>query len=291
MNFIIISALFYLTMDWSETISHEMRKHMYLAVLGVGCGPLLGASATMPFVAVVFHDNKMMTSLFIHLTPPMLVYSFQWHSEEIREAWPSFFKMDDVTAGNRGFEFFPEHGPFFLPFQGLGTVAGNAAALYWIWYIPYMIWMITTGLDLTRKVRHKLDKDGIPLPTSKYDTAFHCILRDGICEQVGHLFGRSVEESRRQQREGDYEVRDFCVIMIVHAIAVWLATVTVAYVCLLDKKIHAAMLWLTVAITVFRGARQYVYWTTSMSSKAIKEEFAHILEEMHEVEGAKKKDS
>lgn len=232
-----------------------------------------------PFVAVVFHDNKMMTSLFIHLTPSMLVYSFQWHAEEIREAWPSFFKLDMLDE----VQIFPEDkGVFFWPGQGLGTVVGNACALYCIWFIPYMLWMISWGLDLTRTTRRWKGKDGQPLPTSKYDTAFHCIVRDGICEMIGPFFGRTPEESRRQQREGDYRIRDFLVIMSVHALAVWLATMIVAPACLQSKAIHAAMLWLIVIITVFRGAQQYVYWVTSMSSKAVQEEFAEILKEVEE---------
>lgn len=280
MTFVIIFSLYFMTVNWSPGIlfdvPYEWRKQMYLAVLGVGCGPLLGATAVMPFVAVVFHDNKMMTSLFIHLTPPMLVYTFQWHSEEILAAWPSFFKLDVVDQVS----FYPEQGPFFLPGQGLGTVAGNSTVLYFLWFIPYMLWMSIWGLDLTRKARRSRDANGLSLPTSKYDTAFHCVLRDGICEQVGGLFGRTLQESQRQQREGDYETTDFFVIMTVHATAVWLATMVVAYICLLDKRIHALLLWLIVVITVFRGAKQYVYWVTSMSSKAVQEEFAEILKDI-----------
>ncbi|CAB9530867.1 Conserved hypothetical protein [Seminavis robusta] len=284
MTFVIIFSLYFLCVNWTPQfmpieIPYEWRKNMYLAVLGVGCGPLLGATAAMPFVAMVFHDNKMMTSLFIHATPPMLVYSFQWHAEEIVQAWPSFFRLEDVGPAEVTF-FPPDKGPFFWPGQGLGTVAGNATALYCIWFIPYCTWMSCMGLDLTRKVRRKKGSDGLPLPTSKYDTAFHSIFRDGIHEGMGYYFGRSPEESRRQQTEGDYRTRDFLVIMIMHAICVWLATMMVAYVCLLSKKIHAALLWLIIVLTVFRGAQQYVYWVTSMSSKAVQEEFAEILKDV-----------
>lgn len=280
MTFIIIFYLYYMTVNWSPgmifDIPYGWRKHLYLAVLGVGCGPLLGATATMPFVAVVFHDHLLMTSLFIHLTPPMLVYTFQWHSDEILEAWPTFFKLDMVDR----VVFFPEQGPLFLPGQGLGTVAGNATALYFLWWIPYVAWMSVWGLDLTRKVRRRKSRDGLPLPTSKYDTAFHCVLRDGMCEQFGSLLGRSLEESRRQQRDGDYETSDFFFIMTIHATAVWLGTVVLAYVCLLDKRLHAALIWLIVVISVIRGARKYVFWVTTMSSTAVQEEFAEILKDV-----------
>jgi len=287
MTFVIIFSLYYMSINWSPgylfDLPYAWQKHMYLAVLGIGCGPLLGATVAMPFVAMVFHDNKMMTSLFIHLTPPFLVYTFLWHAEEILEAWPSFFKLDIVDR----VVFFPEQGPFFLPGQGLGTVAGNSMLLYILWFVPYVTWMSIWGLDLTRKVRRRTCENGLPLPTSSYDTPFHCVLRDGICEQVGHLFGRSSEESRRQQQDGDYETRDFIVLMTMHATGIWLATVTVAYACLSNKKIHATLLWFIVVITVFRGANKYVYWVTSMSSRAVQEEFAEILKD---VSSAKDKD-
>jgi hypothetical protein len=276
MNFLMITALYCLTMDWS--IPYKIRKNMYLAVLGVGCGPLLGATGAMPFVAMVFHDNRLMTSLFIHLTPPMLVYTFHWHADEIVEAWPSFFKLDVIDRVS----FFPEQGPFFWPGQGLNTVAGNAMALYFLWFIPYVSWMVLMGLDLTRAQRRKRDPQGNPLPRSKYDTAFHSILRDGMNETIGQVcWGRSVEESRRQAVEGDYEVRDFLVIMVAHAMCCWMATTVVAYACLLDKRIHALFLWLIIVITVVRGAQRYVFWVTSMSSRAVLDEFAEVLQELN----------
>lgn len=280
MTFVIIFSLYYTTIDWSPgflfDIPYTWRKNMYLSVLGVGCGPLLSATGAMPFVAMVFHDNKLMTSLFIHLTPSMLVYTFRWHADEISEHWPSFFKLDDLDQVTN----FPEQGPFFWPGQGLGTVAGNATILYFLWFVPYVTWMVTMGLDLTRKVRRKKGPDGLPLPTSKFDTPFHCILRDGVCEQIGSFFGRTPEESRRQQREGDYETKGFLILMVVHATSVMLATRIVAYACLQSKEINVACLWVIVIITVFRGAQQYVYWVTSMSSQAIQEEFAEILDEV-----------
>lgn len=292
MTFVIIVSLYGWTIDWggcNQTLgdvqrwmmpNYEWRKNMYRAILGVGCGPLLGATAAMPFVAVVFHDNKLMTSLFIHLTPAMLVYTFYWHADAIVERWPSLFPS--LEEFNDNMHFFPRgrRGPFFLPFQGLGTIAGNANTLYWLWFVPYVTWMCIWGLDLTRTNRRRKDKDGLPLPTSMYDTAYHSIFRGGVNESLGRFFGRTPQESQRQQREGDYRPRDFMVIMCLHAVCVWLATMAVAYACLSNKTIHAALLWLIVVITVWRGAHQYVFWVTSMSSAALREEYKEILEEV-----------
>ena len=58
----------------------------------------------------------------------------------------------------------------------------------------------------------------------------------------------------------------------------------VAFSCLSNKYVHAALLWIIVVLTVWRGADQYVYWVTSMSSSALQEEFKEILEEVHILE-------
>jgi hypothetical protein len=47
----------------------------YMTTLGVGCGSLLGATAILPFAAVIFHDSKTMTSLFVHIVPPCLLHT------------------------------------------------------------------------------------------------------------------------------------------------------------------------------------------------------------------------
>ena len=47
----------------------------YMTLLGGGCGSLLGATAILPFAAVIFHDSKVMTSLFIHIVPPCLLHT------------------------------------------------------------------------------------------------------------------------------------------------------------------------------------------------------------------------
>mmetsp|Transcript_9383 Transcript_9383/g.23539 ORF Transcript_9383/g.23539 Transcript_9383/m.23539 type:complete len:494 (-) Transcript_9383:266-1747(-) len=293
MTFMIIVSLYGLTIDWStlssslgeiqQLVPMTWRKNMYRAILGVGCGPLAGATAAMPFVAVVFHDSKLMTSLFIHLTPALLCYTFRWHADAIIRSWPRLFPtLHDFSDD---LEFFPDgKGLVYLPFQGIGSVAGNSYLLYFLWFVPYVSWMCFWGLDLTRTNRRWKGKDGLPLPTSIYDTAYHSIFRDGLNESIGGFFGRSPEESRRQQREGDYKIRDFCVIMCLHALSVWTTTMFVAFSCLSNKLVHAALLWVIVVLTVWRGADQYVYWVTSMSSSALQEEFKEILEEVHILE-------
>ena len=264
MNFLMIIGLFVLTMAWS--IPDDLREHMFLAVVGTGCGTLLGACIVLPFVALVFHDNQHMTAVFIHLMPPMLVYTFLWHSKEIKETWPGVFKLDVVDR----IQFYPD------PDEGiylLGTVVGDALVIYVCWLMLYFIWMMTIGLDLPRKSRKGKAR------TPRFDTVFHSTVRDGMCETIGRVcWGRSKEESRRQMAEDDYETRDFLVYMLGHFIMATFATSVVAYICTKDKYIHAGFIWALAVVCISRGAKRYVYWVTSMSSRAIEKHYREILE-------------
>ena len=70
-----------------------MVIYLQKALLGVSCGPLTGANIVLPFVSCLFHDVNKMTGLFIHLMPPMVIYTFMWHTEDIRRSWPDIFQL------------------------------------------------------------------------------------------------------------------------------------------------------------------------------------------------------
>ena len=73
-------------------------------------------------MACLFHDVNTMTGLFIHLMPPMVMYTFMWDSSVIRAAWPTVFHltyMDNI-------QFFPKSGPFVVP--------GSVSSIR-VWYL------------------------------------------------------------------------------------------------------------------------------------------------------------
>ena len=74
MAYLLLSALLGLDVD------QEMRKTAFKAMIGVGCGTLLSANIALPFVAMIFHDVNTMTGLFIHIMPPVVLYTFMWHT-------------------------------------------------------------------------------------------------------------------------------------------------------------------------------------------------------------------
>ncbi len=97
-----------------RVVSERAREAFFDALLGVSVGPLMGANIVLPFVACLFHDVSTMTGLFIHIMPPMVMYTFLWKGDLIREAWPSVFHLSYVE----NLRYFPEEGIFFVPGSG-----------------------------------------------------------------------------------------------------------------------------------------------------------------------------
>ena len=241
-------------------VTTEMRKQVFMGAFGVCCGPLLGATALLPFVAFVFHDINTMTNLSIHIMPPMLMYTLRWHASDIQEAYPTLFHLDYL-----------DHLHFFRLEEVSSSIAGNAALAYVCWFIPYVSWMLLMGMDLPRKT-----VDGTKIP--KYDTVFHSLWRPGPCETFGSLvWRRPVEISRKQMEMDDYERRDFLLYMTIHAVLILGSIPTLAYMCSWSPTLHFTLLILVVLICVYRGAQRYTYYTTQMYGKTVRKHFAAVM--------------
>jgi hypothetical protein len=240
------------------TASSTVRKEVFMATFGICCGPLLGATAALPFVAFVFHDIGTMTGLFIHILPPMLMYTLRWHSEALHNAYPQIFQLDYLED----MRFFPTSSSI----NGGGSILGNASLIYVSWFIPYTSWMLLQGLDLPRKSANK------PGPPT-YDTVFHSLWRPGLCETCGTLmWKRSPTLSRVQMEQDDYETRDFLLYMLGHATLAGISILTLANLCSLGPVLHGILLTLVVIICVYRGAQRYTYYVTVMYGKVIRKQ-------------------
>ena len=117
--------------------SDAARKQLFVLLIGTACGPLMGAAMVLPFVALLFHSIDTMTGLFIHIFPPMLAFTLRWYPDLVRQAWPGVFKLDYLS------EVHYYYG------GGLSTVAGCSIACYFAWLIPYTVWMLLVGLNLS----------------------------------------------------------------------------------------------------------------------------------------------
>mmetsp|Transcript_5776 Transcript_5776/g.12174 ORF Transcript_5776/g.12174 Transcript_5776/m.12174 type:complete len:477 (-) Transcript_5776:963-2393(-) len=277
LNFAGMLALFAFpfTFLFDIDIPEEWRREVYLAAVGAACGPLLGATLVLPFVAFLFHDSRTMTGLFIHLLPPILTYCFLWHADEIREAWPNVFHLDYLS----NIKFFPDSGPFFLPGTGLGTVAGNGMALYFGWFVPYTVWMLAVGLDLPRTTRRSRQRDGTPRPP-RYDTVFHSTVRGGLCILIGKAcWGRPKSISIQQMENNDFELRDFAVYMMAHATAAVSSIYILAYPCFTSKNAHLCIIAGLIILCVHRGSKRYTYYSTAMYGRLIRTNFEDLIAE------------
>jgi hypothetical protein len=249
-----------------QIISESVRKQLFLAAYGTACGPLTGATAILPMVSILFHNRDYMTGFFIHFFPPLLFYVMRWEKDAIKQAWPNTFDLDyDI-------EFWPNNGTF------ANCVFGNTVICYLIWYVPYIIWQLTIGLDLPRTTRHKKQSDGTPTPTI-YDTVYHSNMRAGVYLQMGKfLWNRPKEVSMEHVQTNDFESRDFIVYMINHLFSATLSIIVLAYPCYLNKYVHGMFLWILFAICAFRGAKRYTYYSTRMYAKIIRQNLANEIE-------------
>jgi hypothetical protein len=172
--------------------------------------------------------------------------------------------------------------------------------VYFAWWIPYTIWMICHGLKLpvyppqSKKADDQNsnnaaaagatatdatkddnnDKLGSPQP--KYDTVFHSLWRGGPCELVGSvLWKRSKSVSHDQTQRNDFEVRDFLVYMVGHAVACsTLGIGVVAGISYVGGQFgHGMMLWLATLLCVERGAQRYTYYVTAMYGQHLRKAY------------------
>jgi hypothetical protein len=265
MNFAAVSG-FAILFIAKQSIPDNVRKQLFLAAYGTACGPLTAATALLPFVSVLFHNRDTMTSFFIHFFPPLLFYAMRWEKDVIKQAWPNTFDLDyDI-------EFWPNNGSF------TNCVFGNTIICYLIWYVPYIIWQLTIGLDLPRTTRHKKQSDGTPTPTI-YDTVYHSTMRNNLYVTLGKvLWNRPKEVSMEHVKTNDFELRDFQVYMGLHLLNGILSVIVLAYPCYLNKYVHGAFLWILFAICTFRGAKRYTYYSTKMYAKIIRKHFADEIE-------------
>lgn len=104
-------------------VSDVAREACFNAFLGVSLGPLMGANIVLPFVACLFHDVSTMTGLFIHLMPPMCMYTFLWKGSLIKD-------VSQEMRVKKSSIFYLMY--FLIPFDRLGAV-----------YFTWIIWIIS----------------------------------------------------------------------------------------------------------------------------------------------------
>jgi len=262
MNFLGIISLVILM--FSRGISRYVHKVLFHAAFGIACGPLLGSTMSLPFVSLIFHDVSSMTSVFIHIFPPLLFYCMRWNADDVKDSWPNTFLLDYEV------NFFPKPG---LSFEE--TVFGSTIIFYFLWFVPYTAWQLVVGLNL-------------PKNEGKYDTVFHSNMRDGACGMMGKtLWNRSSADSLKQSKTNDFEFRDFVAYMTIHVIAFLTSLLILAYPCSLSRYAHGTLLSICAVICVWRGSKRYTYYSTKMYSQLIRKQFSDDLIPQEDEGGSK----
>ena len=264
MNFlcIVFLALVVFTDVVGYSVEEDIRTTFMKAAMGGACGVLLSTNIALPFVACVFHDVNSMTALFIHLMPPMVMYTFMWHSDAILESWPKVFSFDSYIHDIRYF-------------GGTDSAAACATAMYMTWWVLYASFILLGGINLPRKYKSN-GEDAHP----KWDTVFHSTMRQGTCIAIGKAFrGRSKKESLKLCEENDFDTIDFFIYMMFHMILALAAIYIIGYACFSHKYFHLSALGTSAVVAVIRGARRYTYYSTKMYARGLRKQFAHLIAE------------
>ena len=218
----------------------------------------------------------------------MTMYNFRWHAAEIYAAYPTYFPslltfVEELNNGTTSGDGSSERP----------SVARAALGVYFLWFIPYTIWMLAVGLRLpaiskeeydavnTAGKNKKIKHTGKP-PTKpyKFDTVFHSTWKGGHCELFGTiLWKRPKAVSRDQSQRNDFETRDLLFYMTMHAvgscgIGIFLFGDLLCYRG--GKMVHAVLIFLAMVVCAERGAKRYTYYVTAMYGKKLRKAFGEL---------------
>ena len=218
-------------MTTEQLISEQLRHDLFVTVYGISCGPLLGATILLPFVAVVFHDFAIMTGLFIHILPPMVMYTFRWNYQ--RDSTSVATVTTSCLTWTTSSSFLTASGFSFL---------------VRVWVLLLVIQLLSTFCGL-------------------YHICFGCCCRDGSSKKGSQTQGRNrhctrlryclsfdcpnwIDRQSLEKHSGDVQKRlarskwktmttkrrDFLVYIGMHAILVCSSVYLLAYPCYLNQK-------------------------------------------------------
>jgi len=220
----------------------RVREVLFCTFFGIATGPLSCAVGALGN-ALVFHDSDNTVSVFIHLGPTLLAYTLRWNSQAVLEAWPALFDLS----------YFSEVRPW-------RDVYLNAAAAYLLWWLLYLLWLLTCGLRL---------------PSRGYDTVFHSIMRGG--SPIPSILGWSKEDLAGRVARNDFTAGSAAVYMLFHAAAV-LAAVLLSVCCWLSQHFHGLCCLGMALAAIYRGSQRYAYYVLDVHLREVRREFGSILD-------------
>ena len=207
---------------------------MWLATFALACGPL-GWSVVLTHNALVLHSPDHTASLFIHLSPPILAWSFRWFHEAVRRDWGSRFSaallVDDENLR-------------------VGNMMSLAAVAYAVWWVPYTIWLLVAGLHHSPK-------------TTGQDTIWAYNLRKNAA--FAKLVGVSVDnrlDPYQPKAALKYMCGHFviCMVMILGSFLMWHSF-----------ALHSTFCIAMFLVSAWNGANRYEKMTTRWYEKGLED--------------------
>jgi len=221
----------------------SVRKVAFCTCWGVATRPLACAAVALRN-ALVFHDVDNMASVFIHILPSLLMFTLRWHAVKVASTWPTFFHLD-----------------YFDSIEPWSDIYLKSVVAYWIWFVPFTLWMATCGLKM---------------PSKGLDTVFHSLMRKGSTP-VATILGWSKEEQDQRAKKNDFTIPSVLIYMLMHAAAVC-ASMLVAVACWVSMYIHAFACLAVALSVIYHGSSRYSYYALDNSIAAMRKEFSGVLE-------------
>lgn len=221
--------------------SGAVRKILFCAFWGVANGPLLSAVGALGN-SLVFHDVDNTVSVFIHLCPSLLTFTFRWKSDQIVSTFPGLFHLDYFDSVD------PWRDIYIL------SVCG-----YFVWFVPFTLWMCTCGLGM---------------PSNGYDTVFHSMMRGG--SPIPRMLGWTKEEENTRAENNDYTVMSVLLYMLLHAVSCCLS-MTLSIGCWYSMIFHGCACFLMLLTSIYKGSSRYSYYILENYITILRREFAEVL--------------
>ena len=106
------------------------RPGSFIAIFGIANGPL-GWSIVALGNALVFHDIDNTATVYIHMSPAIMTWSFRWFAPRVAAAFPAHFNMLTLHQ---------------VAAVGAKDLVMSAGAVYACWFVPYVLYMCTAGV-------------------------------------------------------------------------------------------------------------------------------------------------
>ena len=209
---------------------------MFLAIYGLACGPL-GWSVLLQHNAMVLHSPDHTAALFIHLSPPIMAWSFRFFGAALQADWGSRFGEALVHIKEPGFVTFSHMWSY-------------AALAYALWWVPYTAWLLAAG-------RHQSPK------TTGQDTVWAFTLRkDDLVSKLLGVTGEARNDPNRPVAIVKY--------MLLHATGC-LVSLFGSYLMWQSFALHTAFCLMLFTASAWSGAKRYTKMTTRWYEKAIED--------------------